>query len=32
MEKGKETGKTPGSQSGRREDEKAARKNDLGRL
>ena len=30
MEKGKGTGKTPGSQRGRREDKRAARRNDLG--
>ena len=32
MERGKGTGDTPGSQRGRRENEKAARRNDLGRL
>ena len=32
MERGNGTGKTPGSQRGRRENEKAAHRNDLGRL
>ena len=31
MEKGNRTGNTPGSQRGRREDKKAALRNDLGR-